>query len=82
MTADREACSMIVIDQCRSLNRKMAEQQAAIGARLDDIAIAAIYSAVDVAQLHAGDTAAGIAWARRALDVMEDALPLQAATVQ
>ncbi|WP_374944112.1 hypothetical protein [Sphingomonas sp.] len=82
MTADREACSMIVIDKCRSLNRRMAEQQARIGASPDDIAIAAIYSAIDVAQRHAGGTVAAIAWARRALDVMEDGVPLQADTVQ
>ena len=71
MTLDEEACSMKVIEFCRQFNRRMAEEQARIGARAEDIAIAAIHSAVDLAQHHTGDTASAIAWARRALDTME-----------
>ena len=71
MTDDQEASSMQVIEFCRRFNRRMAEKQAEIGARIEDIAIGAIYSAVDLAQAHTGDPVAAIEWARTALDVME-----------
>lgn len=83
MTRDEEAYSMQVIDFCRFYNRKMAAKQAGFGARADDIAIAAAYSAVDLAQHHTGgDPASAIAWLRRALDVMEEGAPLSAETLQ
>lgn len=82
MTHEQEAASMQVIEFCRHFNRRMAAKQAAEGAALDDIAIAAAYSAVDLATCHVGDTTAAIAWVRRALDVMEEGLPLTAETLQ
>jgi hypothetical protein len=82
MTQEQEAASMQVIDFCRHFNRRMAEKQAEQGARIDDIAIAAAYSAVDLASCHVGDTPSAIAWVRRALDVMEAGLPLTVETLQ
>lgn len=74
MTDDEERCSERVIDFCRHMNRRMAEEQERIGARRDDIAIGAIYSAVDIQQSNLGNPIAAIEWARTALDVMENNL--------
>lgn len=82
MTPDNEDASVQVIEFCRHFNRRMAERQSDLGARMDDIAIAAAYSAVDLASCHVGDTPAAIAWVRRALDVMEAGLPLTVETLQ
>jgi hypothetical protein len=72
MTRDEEDCSMRAIEFCRTHFRKLgAVEFAKRGARPEDIAIGAIYSAVDLAQHHTGDTTSAIAWARQALDVME-----------
>lgn len=82
MTTTDESASLSVIEFCRHFNRRMAEKQAEQGARMDDIAIAAAYSAVDLASCHVGDATGAIAWVRRALDVMEAGLPLTAETLQ
>ena len=82
MTDEQETASMQVIEFCRHFNRRMAERQAALGARMDDIAIAGVASAVDLASCHVGDTPSAIAWVRRALDVMEAGLPLTVETLQ
>lgn len=82
MTTEQEAASMQVIEWCRHFNRRMAQKQAEEGARMDDIAVAAAYSAVDLATCHVGDATGAIAWVRRALDVMEEGLPLTAETLQ
>lgn len=80
MTRDDEACSMLVIDFCRTHFRKLgAEEFTKLGARPEDIAIGAIYGAVDLAP---GDVGDAIAWARDALDVMEAGLPLTLGTLQ
>jgi hypothetical protein len=72
MTEQEEDCSMKVIDFCRRHFRKLgAEEFTKLGARPDDISIAAIYAAVDLAQHHTGDTASAIRWAREALAVLE-----------
>jgi hypothetical protein len=72
MTPEEEHCSMLVIDFCRTHFRKLgAVEFVKIGARPEDIAIGAIYSAVDLAQHHTGDTTSALAWAREALDLME-----------
>jgi hypothetical protein len=72
MTEEQEDCSMQVIDFCRRHFRKLgAEEFTKLGARPDDISIAAIYAAVDLAQHHTGDTASAIRWAREALAVLE-----------
>lgn len=83
MTDREEICSAQVVEFCRRFNRRMATKQAEFGARTDDIAIAAAYSAVDLAQHHTGgDPASAIAWLRNALNVIEDGAPLTAETLQ
>lgn len=82
MTNEYEEASAKVIEFCRHFNRRMAVKQGELGAHMDDIAIAAAYSAVDLATCHAGDTPGAIAWVRRALDVMEAGLPLTVETMQ
>ncbi len=82
MTDAHEASSMQVIEFCRHFNRRMAEKQAQIGATAEDIAIGAIYSAVDLAMHFTGDTPSALAWLRRALDLMEADMPLSVETIQ
>jgi hypothetical protein len=85
MNRDEETCSLLVIEFCRTHFRKLGvEQFAKLGARPDDIAIGAIYSAVDLAQHleQTGDTASAIAWARKALDELERQSLEQRPTVQ
>lgn len=79
---DAETLSLDNIERCRRVNRLAADKYAEQGVAPDDIAIAAAYSAVDLAQHNVGDPAAAIAWVRRALDVMEAGLPLTVETLQ
>lgn len=81
MTSEEDA-SVIAIELCRKINRSAATKYAEKGISAEDIAIAAIYSAVDLAQHFTGDPASAIAWARRALDVMEAEMPLPSETIQ
>lgn len=76
MKFDQEQMFLKAIELCRDFNRRMAARQAENGIPPAEIAIGAIYSAVDVAQGFQGSLPAAIGWARRALDVMEDSLPL------
>ena len=82
MTHDEETCSLQAIEFCRQFNRKMAAKQQEAGVRVEDIAIAAIASAIDLAQHHPGDTESAIAWVRSALDVAEASQPLTMETMQ
>lgn len=82
MTPEAEECSLIAIEKARGLHRSLGAKLAAVGVSPADIAISAIYSAVDLAQQHVGDAASAIRWARHALDVMEADMPLTAETVQ
>lgn len=74
MKTDHENLSLKAIELCRDLNRRMAARQAANGIPLAEIAIGAIYSAVDVAEEFRGNLPAAVRWARAALDVMEYSL--------
>lgn len=72
MTHDEEACSVLVIDFCRRHLRNLALTEfAKLGARPEDLAIAASYAAFDLAAAHKGDPIAGVEFARTALDVIE-----------
>lgn len=75
MTIDEEM-SLKAAELCRDFNRRMAAQQLEEGIPAAEVAIGAIYSAVDVAQGFNGSLPAALAWTRRALDVMEDRLRL------
>lgn len=76
MDTDAEDMSLKAIELCRDFNRRMFDRQAQNGIAHADVAIAAIYSAVDVAAVFRGGIPAGLAWVRQALDVMEDRLRL------
>lgn len=60
-----------VIDMCRRLNRKAADQYRAKGVEPIDVALAAIYSAHDIATVTHGNAHDAIEWMRTALDQME-----------
>ena len=78
-----EQRSLDHIELCRRVNRSAAAKYGEQGVAPADVAIAAAYSAVDIAQHHTGgDPASGIAWLRHALDVMEEGLPLTVETMQ
>ncbi|MFZ2996264.1 hypothetical protein [Sphingobium sp.] len=69
------------IELCRRINRSAARQYEDRGIEKADVAIAAIYSAHDLAMdLHNGDPHAAIEWMRNATDIMERTLLEQART--
>ncbi len=82
MTHDEEEASIKAIEFCRQFNRKMGQRQLEAGVRVEDIAIAAVASAIDLAQHHTGDTESAIAWVRAAIDVAEASQPLTMETMQ
>lgn len=83
MTRDQEAKSVRSIEFCRLHFRKLGtEAFAQRGAATTDIAIAAAYAAVDLAQHVTGDPASAIAYVRLALDVFEESAPATAETMQ
>lgn len=71
MTLNDEKASMSAIDLCRQINRKAANQYAARGVSHEDIALASIYSAFDIAEAAKGPGVVAIEWLRTALDVIE-----------
>ncbi len=81
MTADEEQ-SLIRIEQTRRVNRRAAAKCADMGVSDEELAFAAIYSAVDLCQHQAGNPIAAIEWVRRTLDMMEANAPVTSETVQ
>lgn len=71
MTNDDEDLSVSAIDLCRNINRKAANQYAARGISPEDIALAAIYSAFDIAEVAKGPGMAAVEWLRTGLDLIE-----------
>lgn len=71
MSEHHEEMSVQAVELCRDFNRRMASRQAENGIPLPEIAIGAIYSAVDVATEFNGNISDAIGWARNALDHME-----------
>lgn len=71
MTNDDESLSLSAIDLCRDINRKAANQYAAKGVSPEDIALAAIYSAFDIAEQTQGPGMAAVEWLRTGLDLIE-----------
>ena len=70
------------VELCRRFNRKAADKYAEQGADPAAIAVAAVYSAVDVANALVGHPAAAIAWVHSALEALEAGLPLTVKTLQ
>lgn len=71
MTNDDEGLSMAAIGLCRNINRKAANEYAARGIAPEDIALAALYSAFDIAEAAKGSGMAAVEWLRTGLDVIE-----------
>lgn len=71
MTNDDEHLSMSAIDLCRNINRKAANQYAARGVSSEDIAMAALYSAFDIAEAVKGTGIGAVEWLRTGLDLIE-----------
>lgn len=71
MTNDDEHLSMSAIDLCRNINRKAANQYAARGISPEDIALAALYSAFDIAEAAKGPGMVAVEWLRTGLDLIE-----------
>lgn len=84
MKHDQDMASERVIDFCRTHFRRLgAEELVRLGARPDDIAIAAVASAVDLAQhYHSGDPVAALAFVRRTLEILEADMPFTMETIQ
>lgn len=74
MTEQEEQRSVLVIEFCRKHFRSLGVEQfvAKLGARPEDVAIAACYAAFDLAASHKGtDPVAGVEFVRTACDVIE-----------
>lgn len=71
MTNDDEDQSMVAIELCRKINRSAATKFHERGVSPEDIAIASLYSSLDLAMELKGDSMAAIEWLRTGLDVME-----------
>lgn len=71
MTGNDEMTSAKAIGICRSLNRKLAAQCNAKGISGEDIALASLYSAFDIAEAAKGPGVVAIEWLRTGLDVIE-----------
>ena len=79
MTNDDEGMSMSAIDLCRNINRKAANEYAAKGISPEDIALAALYSAFDIAEAAKGSGVTAVEWLRTGLDLIERQLMTTAA---
>lgn len=71
MTGNDEELSMKAIEVCRNLNRRAANECAKHGICPEDIGIAALYSAFDIAQEVKGNQVLALEWLRTGLDLME-----------
>lgn len=74
MDKNQEECSLIAVEKCRKINRLAAVKYAEVGVSLEDIAIAAIYTAFDLATTLKGSPIAAVEWLRTAVDVQERSL--------
>lgn len=74
MTSDDEHLSMSAIDLCRNINRKAANQYADRGISPVEIALAALFSAFDIAEAAKGPGVAAVEWLRTGLDLIESQL--------
>jgi len=74
MNDEQETASMARIDAIRRVYRRAAEQCAQHGATVEETAIAMIFAAFDVGEVHAGAGMAAIEWLRTGCDTLERAL--------
>ena len=71
MTNDQESISLSAIDLCRNINRKAANEYAAKGISAEDIGLAALFSAYDIAEVAKGPGMVAVEWLRTGLDLIE-----------
>jgi hypothetical protein len=71
MTDDNEITSLKAIGIVRDLNRKLADQCFERGISPEDIALASLYAAFDIAEGAKGPGMAALEWLRTGLDLME-----------
>lgn len=81
MTGDDEKLSVQAIEICRNLNRRAANECAKHGISPEDINIAALHSAFDIAEKVKGDPILAIEWMRTGIDLLERQL-LEGTTIQ
>ncbi|OYU74975.1 MAG: hypothetical protein CFE32_16010 [Alphaproteobacteria bacterium PA3] len=74
MNEQQETASLARIDATRRVYRKAAEQCRQQGATVEETAIAMIFAAFDVAEVHAGAGMAAIEWLRTGCDTLERSL--------
>ena len=65
---------MARIESARRINRSAAAKCAEHGVTVEELAIAAIFSAFDLAERHAGREMAAIEWLRTSIDVLEQSV--------
>jgi hypothetical protein len=70
MTGDEDT-SIAAIELCRRVNLSAAGQYEARGVSREDVAIAALYSAFDVASELTGSRIGAVEWLRTGVDLME-----------
>jgi hypothetical protein len=71
MTRDDEEISMKAIELTRDLCRRAAMECQARGISREDVSVASLYAAHDIAQNLKRDPFAAIEWMRTGLDLME-----------
>lgn len=71
MTSNDEMISEKAIGICRNLNRQLANECHAKGISPEDIALASLYAAFDIAEGAKGPGLVAIEWLRSGLDVIE-----------
>jgi len=70
MTHDEDT-SIAAIELCRDINRKAAGQYEAQGVSREDVTIAALYSAFDLASEFTGSRIGAVEWLRNGVDLIE-----------
>lgn len=72
MTNNDESASLIAIQKCRNVNLRAAYKYHQQGVSGEDVAIASLYSTMDLATgLNGGDPIAAIEWLRNGCDMLE-----------
>jgi hypothetical protein len=74
MSEQQETASLARIEATRRVYRKAAAKCAEQGATVEETAIAMIFAAFDVGEVHAGAGMAAIEWLRTGCDTLERAL--------
>ena len=74
MTPEDEERSRQRIAKVRAIFRRAAQKCGEHGATVEESAIAAMYAAFDLAEVHAGQGIGAIEWMRNACDVVERAI--------